>query len=233
MARLPRVCPVGIPQHVIQRGNNRQVCFASEQDFVAYAAWLKEYSKKHKVDIHAWVLMTNHVHLLCTPRANNAISLMMQSLGRQYVRYFNFSYKRTGALWEGRFKSCLVQEENYLLHLYRYIELNPVRAGMVKQPSDYSWSSYQINALGKESNLCTAHPLYIALASESKERRENYRELFKYQVEGKLLEDIRTATNRGMVLGNERFTVEVESLTGRRMTAKKMGRPVGWRKKSK
>ena len=233
MARLARVCPVGIPQHVIQRGNNRQVCFANEQDFAAYAAWLNDYSKKHKVDIHAWVLMTNHVHLLCTPRANNAVSLMMQSLGRQYVRYFNFSYKRTGTLWEGRFKSCLVQEENYLLQLYRYIELNPVRAGMVKHPSDYSWSSYPINALGKESNLCTAHPLYLALASESKERQAIYRELFKYQVEEQLLEDIRFATNKGMVLGNERFTAEIESLTGRRMTAKKMGRPVGWRKKSK
>ncbi|OQK18776.1 transposase [Methyloprofundus sedimenti] len=186
--------------------------------------------KRYPFTIDVWVLMTNHVHLLCTPRAHNAVSLMMQSLGRQYIRYFNFSYKRTGSLWEGRFKSCLVQEENYLLHLYRYIELNPVRAGMVKQPSDYSWSSYQINALGKESNLCTAHPLYLALASEPEKRRANYRDLFKYPVEGQLLEDIRIAANKGMVLGNERFTAEIESLTGRRMTAKKMGRPVGWRK---
>ena len=230
MARLSRVCPVGIPQHVIQRGNNRQVCFASEQDFAAYAAWLKDYSKKYEVDIHAWVLMTNHVHLLCTPRAHNAVSLMMQSLGRQYVRYFNVNYKRTGTLWGGRFKSCLVQEENYLLHLYRYIELNPVRAGMVSHPSDYSWSSYQINALGKESALCTAHPLYLALANEPEKRQTNYRELFKYQIDRQLLEDIRIATNQGMVLGNERFTTEIESLTGRRMAAKKMGRPIGWRK---
>ena len=163
MARLLRVCPVSIPQHVIQRGNNRQVCFASEQDFTAYAGWLKDYSKKYQVDIHAWVLMTNHVHLLCTPRIPNAVSLMMQSLGRHYVRYFNFSYKRTGTLWEGRFKSCLVQEESYLIQLYRYIELNPVRAGMVEQPSDYVWSSYPTNALGKASEICTPHPLYLAL----------------------------------------------------------------------
>ena len=232
MARLPRVCPVGVPQHVIQRGNNRQVCFASEQDFAAYAGWLKEYSKKYQVEIHAWVLMTNHVHLLCTPRAENAVSLMMQSLGRSYVQYFNFSYKRTGTLWEGRFKSCLVQEENYLLQLYRYIELNPVRAGMVEQPSDYIWSSYQINALGKISELCTPHLLYLALGSGAIERQLNYRELFKYHVEGKLLEEIRSAANKGMALGNERFEAEIESLTGRRMTAKKMGRTVGWRKKS-
>jgi len=232
MARLSRVCPIGIPQHVIQRGNNRQVCFASEQDFATYTHWLKNYSKKYQVEIHAWVLMTNHVHLLCTPKANNALSLMMQSLGRQYVRYFNFSYKRTGTLWEGRFKSCLVQEENYLLQLYRYIELNPVRAGMVKEPSDYNWSSYQINALGKKSNLCTLHSLYLALANNKKIRQENYRELFKYQLEDELLEDIRLASNQGMALGNERFKAEIESLTGRRMTAKKRGRPVGWRKKN-
>jgi len=208
---------------VIQRGNNRQVCFGGEQDFAAYAGWLKDYSKKYQVDIHAWVLMTNHVHLLCTPRVENAVSQMMQSLGRRYVRYFNFSYKRTGTLWEGRFKSCLVQEEGYLLQLYRYIELNPVRAGMVEQPSDYAWSSYPINALGKISELCTPHPLYLALGSEPIERQSRYRELFKHHIEGKLLEDIRLAANKGMAFGNGRFEAEIESLTGRRMTAKKMG----------
>jgi putative transposase len=232
MARLPRACPVDIPQHVIQRGNNRQVCFASEQDFVAYAHWLLEYSVKYNVEIHAWVMMTNHVHLLCTPRTANAVSEMMQAVGRNYVRYFNFSYKRSGTLWEGRFKSCLVQEEGYLLQLYRYIELNPVRAGMVEQPSDYVWSSYQINALGKESALCTPHPLYLALGGDPASRQAGYRDLFKYHVENQLLADIRLATNKGMALGNGRFEVEVASLTGRRMTANKVGRPVGWRKKS-
>jgi len=215
---------------VIQRGNNRQVCFADEQDFTAYAGWLKGYSKKYQVDIHAWVLMTNHVHLLCTPRGQNAVSHMMQSLGRHYVRYFNFSYKRTGTLWEGRFKSCLVQEETYLIQLYRYIELNPVRAGMVEQPSDYVWSSYPINALGKVSELCTPHAVYLALGKDANERQASYRELFKHHVDGKLLEDIRLVVNKGMALGSERFKTEIESLSGRRMTAKKMGRPVGWRK---
>ncbi len=230
MARLSRVCPIRMPQHVIQRGNNRQVCFADEQDLEAYAGWLKGYSKKYQVDIHAWVLMTNHVHLLCTPRGQNAVSHMMQSLGRHYVRYFNFSYKRTGTLWEGRFKSCLVQEETYLIQLYRYIELNPVRAGMVEQPSDYVWSSYPINALGKVSELCTPHAVYLALGKDANERQASYRELFKHHVDGKLLEDIRLAVNKCMALGSERFKTEIESLSGRRMTAKKMGRPVGWRK---
>ena len=230
MARLSRVGPIGIPQHVIQRGNNRQVCFAGEHDFAAYASWLKDGSKKYKVDIHAWVLMSNHVHLLCTPRAPNPVSQMMQSLGRRYVRYFNFSYKRTGTLWEGRFKSCLAQEEIYLLQLYRYIELNPVRAGMVEQPSVYTWSSYAVNALGKTSELCTPHPLYLALGNEAKERQANYRELFKHPVDGKLLEEIRQTANKGMALGNDRFKVEVERLTGQRVTPQKMGRPVGCRK---
>ncbi|MDD2724870.1 MAG: transposase [Methylovulum sp.] len=230
MARLARACPIGIPQHVIQRGNNRQVCFANEQDFAAYAGWLEGHSKKYQVDIHAWVLMTNHVHLLCTPRGQNAVSHMMQSLGRHYVRYFNFSHKRTGTLWEGRFKSCLVQEETYLMQLYRYIELNPVRAGMVGQPSDYAWSSYPVNALGKASGLCTPHAVYLALGQDANGRQAGYRELSRHHVDGALLEDIRLAVNKGMALGSERFKAEIENLSGRRMAAKKMGRPVGWRK---
>ncbi len=233
MARLNRVCPAGIPQHIIQRGNNRQVCFADEQDFVAYAGWLKEYAEKYQVDIHAWVFMTNHVHLLCTPGIEHGISQMMQAVGRQYVRHFNKTYRRSGTLWEGRFKSCLVQAENYLLHLHRYIELNPVRAGMVKQPSDYFWSSYSTNAFGKPSALCQHHSLYMRLANSREDRLENYRELFRHHVEGKLLEEIRSATNKGMALGNERFKEEIKHLTGRRMQAKKAGRPTGWRKKVK
>ncbi len=132
MARLPRIAPIGIPVHLIQRGNNRQACFASDEDFAVYAGLLKDYSKEFAVDIHAWVLMTNHVHLLCTPREASGISMLMQSVGRRYVRYFNFQYRRSGTLWEGRYKSCLVQEESYLLELYRYIELNPVRGEWLK-----------------------------------------------------------------------------------------------------
>jgi putative transposase len=232
MARLPRVGPIGVPQHVIQRGNNRQVCFGSEQDMVAYVGWLKAYSKKYEVDIHAWVLMTNHVHLLCTPRANNAISQMMQSLGRSYVRHFNFIYKRTGSLWEGRYKSCLIQQEDYLLHVSRYIELNPVRAGMVDEPADYFWSSYQINALGKNSDLWTPHPLYVALDKDASQRQGAYRALFAHHIDGKLLEEIRSASNKGMAIGSDRFKDEIEELTGRRMKVAKVGRRTGWRKNS-
>lgn len=229
MARLLRVCPIGVPQHIIQRGNNHQACFACEQDFAAYANWLKDYAIKFEVDVHAWVLMTNHVHFLCTPQAENAISNMMQGLGRQYVRYFNHTYKRTGTLWEGRYKSCLVQQEGYLLQLYRYIELNPVRANMVEEPSQYSWSSYQINGLGKKSALCTPHPLYLALGKNELEVQVAYRSLFAHPIEGKLLADIRKNSNNGMAIGSIRFKQEIEALTGRRMQPKKKGRPVGWK----
>ena len=231
MARLPRIELEGVPQHVIQRGNNRQVCFASEENFSAYANWLKEYADKFEVDVHAWVLMTNHVHLLCTPNQPKGISQMMQGLGRQFVRYFNHIHKRSGTLWEGRFKSCLVQEESYLLQLYRYIELNPVRAGMVEDPANYSWSSYQINALGKDLHLCTPHEHYLGLGSTTEKRQAEYRALFKYHVEGELLTDIRKSVNKGLALGNERFKAEIEQLTGRAMREGKRGRPVGWRKK--
>ncbi|WP_432743356.1 transposase [Methylobacter sp. G7] len=124
MARLPRISPVGVPVHLIQRGNNRQSCFGAPEDYSAYVGWLKEYSKQYAVDIHAWVLMTNHVHLLSTPQQEGAMSQMMQSLGRRYVQYFNYQYRRSGTLWEGRYKSCLVQSEQYLIELYRYIELS-------------------------------------------------------------------------------------------------------------
>lgn len=230
MPRLPRITPAKIPVHIIQRGNNRQVCFGSEEDNAVYADWLKEYSKKYDVDIHAWVFMTNHIHLLCTPHHENAVSKMMQSLGRSYVQYFNREYRRSGTLWEGRFRSCLVQENEYLLELYRYIELNPVRAGVVNSPAEYSWSSYQINGVGKKSELCTPHANYLSLGSTTDERLQNYRELFTDDVEEDMLQEIRENIQKGMVLGNDRFKEEIEILTDRRCVAQKRGRPVGWRK---
>jgi len=157
MARLPRVCLPDIPQHIIQRGNNRQVCFGSDEDFAAYAHWLEEYAKKFQVAIHAWVFMTNHVHLLLISTDDGA-SLLMQALGRRYVRYFNYSYRRSGTLWEGRFKSCVVDADNYLLLCQRYIELNPVRAGMVESPGAYRWSSYRANGLGQAGGVLDSAP---------------------------------------------------------------------------
>lgn len=230
MARLQRITPVGVPVHIIQRGNNRQACFVSDEDHGAYAGWLKDYSKKYQVDIHAWVMMTNHVHLLCTPRREGGISQLMQSLGRRYVQYFNFEYRRSGTLWEGRFKSCLIQAERYLLEVYRYIELNPVRTEMVADPGDYRWSSYQINALGKVSELCTPHEEYLSLGTDLSTRQNNYRNLFSRHIDGKLVEEIRDNTHKGMAVGNDRFKDEIEVLAGRRVKSKKRGRPGGRRK---
>jgi putative transposase len=153
---------------------------------------------------------------------------MMQALGRRYVRYFNYSYNRSGTLWEGRYKSCLIQSERYLLEVYRYIELNPIRAGMVSTPDDYQWSSYPVNALGKFSKLCTPHQEYLRLGSEPEDRCDAYKALFRTVLHDHILEKIRNETNKGMVVGNNRFRNEIEALTGRRVREKKRGRPVGW-----
>lgn len=155
MARLPRLNMPGVPQHVIQKGNNRKACFFDEQDYKVYLLKLKEYSQKLEVSVHSFVLMTNHVHLLMTPTEGNGVSRLMQSLGRYYVRYINKKYERTGTLWEGRYKSTLIDTEKYLLFVSQYIELNPVRANMVKQPAEYPWSSFRRNALGIPIELVT------------------------------------------------------------------------------
>ncbi|MBV2130581.1 transposase [Arsukibacterium indicum] len=227
MARLPRVHLAGVPEHIIQRGNNRQVCFASDDDFAAYASWLQEFAEKFQVQLHAWVFMTNHVHLLCTASDSSGISLMMQSLGRQYVRYFNRRYNRSGTLWEGRFKSCLVQSERYVMAVYRYIELNPVRAGMVSSPAAYHWSSYATNALGRPSALCQPHGCYLTMADTAAARQQQYRGLFTNESDDTMLQQIRSATNSGMALGNDHFKKQVAELTGRRQQLAKRGRPKG------
>ncbi len=203
MARLKLISPLGIPQHIIQRGNNRQVCFACDQDMAFYARLLHQYSTKFSVSLHAWVFMTNHVHLLASPHATDAVSNMMQAIGRRYVRYFNREYRRSGTLWEGRFKSSLVQTETYLLQCQRYIELNPVRAGMVSDPAEYTWSSYQRHALGKRVQMSTPHIEYLSLGKTDSIRQDAYRKLFQAHVDDEMIKDIRSAVNKGMALGSE------------------------------
>ncbi len=222
MARGNRVCPAGVAQHLIQRGNNGQPCFGGREDFGAYAHWLREAAERHRVAIHAWVFMTNHVHLLATPFTDEGVSRMMQHLGRRYVRYFNHVHGRTGTLWEGRFKACVVQDSAYLMRCYRYIELNPVRARMVSDPADYRWSSYRVNALGIQSVLCTPHEIYRGLG-QGAERLTAYRALFAAQVDDEPIAEIREATRRGHALGDERFVREMEARTGTRLRAGKPG----------
>ena len=169
--------------------------------------------------------MTNHVHLLLTPQRPDSASLLMKHLGQRYVQYVNRSYKRSGTLWEGRFRSCLTQTEDYVLACYRYIELNSVRAGMVNRPQDYRWSSYHVNALGKASNLVVPHDEYRRLAPDEKERLEAYRALFKAHLDDDVVGQIRSATNGNYALDSERFQREIEMALGRRARRGKAGRP--------
>jgi len=194
MPRLPRLNLVGIPQHIIQRGNNKQVCFYVEKDYTVYLDKLNEYGKKYNVSIHSYILMTNHVHLLLTPEEEgNGVSRLMQSLGRYYVRYINQTHGRTGTLWQGRFKSTLVDSEKYFLTVSRYIELNPVRANMVGHPAEYPWSSYQKNAIGKSIELLTPHDCYQSLGQADEERQKVYRGLFDELIPEHTLQEIRDA----------------------------------------
>ena len=223
MPRISRQCPIGLPVHVIQRGNNRQACFAANSDLKAYAYWLREGAKKFGVDIHAWVFMTNHVHLLLTPTAEMAVSQLMQYVGRFYVRFFNFQYQRTGTLYEGRFKSSIVQTREYLLACQRYIELNPVRAGMVTDPADYAWSSYRAHALGCAVKMWTPHTEYLALGCNQKSRSRAYRALFRTALAQERISEIRHAANIGLALGTDKYKKEVEQLTGQCQQLRKRG----------
>lgn len=216
MARLPRYVLPGHPQHVIQRGNNRSIIFASDEDIHCYRNCLFDACLKHEVLIHAYVFMTNHVHLLMTPQTENGISKVMQSVGRKYVQYFNYLYRRTGTLWEGRYKSTLIDTDAYLLTCYRYIELNPVRANMVRLPEEYAWSSYRCNALGREDKLVTPHELYLGLGTSKKERHLAYQALFQNHIDDQTLDEIRNATNKAWVLGGEQFQAEIEIMLDRR-----------------
>ncbi len=214
MARPRRYLLPDIPVHLIQRGNNKHPCFFSDRDYVIYLDKLREYSSFHRVAIHSFVLMTNHVHILCTPKHADSISLMMQSLGRYFVRYINSTYQRTGSLWEGRFRASMVLSEQYLLTVHRYIEQNPVRAAMVAHPSEYRWSSYQHNALGKNIKLITPHPIYLALGPTLSKRQSAYRALFDLQLSSCALKAIRQATNKTWVLGDDKFKQKIEAQLG-------------------
>ena len=224
MPRLPRYSPIGIPQHIIQRGNNRQPCFAAKSDYAFYLRCVDDAARAHCVDIHAWVLMTNHVHLLASSRQENGISNLMQSIGRRYVLYFNKRHNRSGTLWEGRFRSCLIDSEHYLLRCYRYIEMNPVRAGMVSGPEQYPWSSYKCNALGKPSRLVVPHEQYLLLGRSPQQRAVAYQQICHDQHDPDPLEEIRQAINSGMALGSDHFKGELELLLNRRVRPGRRGR---------
>jgi putative transposase len=225
MPRKPRLDIPGIAQHVIQRGNDRRPCFFRDSDYLRYLQALCELSVREQCVVHAYVLMTNHVHLLITPGTTGRLSRLMQSLGRRYVRYVNDRYHRTGTLWEGRYKASLVDSESYLLCCYRYIELNAVRARMVAAPGDYRWSSYRANAFGARDPVVRAHPTYLALGENAVMRHAAYRTLVEAATTEQDLLAIRSHLHRQHPLGTDRFRAAIEAQAGRRTGPAKIGRP--------
>ena len=222
MPRQPRLDVAYIPQHVVQRGNDRQPCFFNDIDRVRYLQELREIALRERCSVHAYVLMTNHVHLLITPTATGQISRLMQSLGRRYVRYINDRYHRTGTLWEGRYKSSMVDRETYLLHCYRYIELNPVRARMTTDPLHYPWSSHSCNAFDP---LIHPHDSYLALGATPEQRCAAYRTLAMEALSQDEIDAIRTHLQRQHALGPDRFRLAIEAHLSRRAGPAKIGRP--------
>lgn len=211
--------------HVIQRGNNRQACFFQLSDYQRYLGYLHEFAAASGCTVHAFVLMTNHVHLLLTPATRDATAILMKRLGQNYVQYVNRRYARSGTLWEGRYKSCLVGEERYVLGCYRYIELNPVRAGMVSHPAEYPWSSYRANGQDEAALLLTPHRSYLDLGNDRESRKAAYRDLFESQLEAGMVDQIRQATAGNFVLGTRRFEDRIGQLLGRRVVRSRPGRP--------
>ena len=226
MPRPARLNLPGIPQHITQRGNNRQACFFANADYDLYLALLAEACRKHQCAVHAYVLMTNHVHLLITPQTAEGVSLVMRDLGRDYVRQVNKAYRRSGTMWEGRFKSSLVDKEAYCLACYRYIELNPVRANMVPQPAGYGWSSFSANALGAQNDLITPHESWLALGNNDSSRRRAYLSLFEQALEQDQIENIRSGVRKGLPTGHDRFKRQIEEALSIKLGTGRRGRPV-------
>lgn len=225
MARAPRIEAPGFPLHIVQRGNNRSACFFCDLDRRLYLKCLARAASLRRCDVHAYVLMSNHVHLLVTPRAQGATSRMLQDVGRRYVQIINKVHGRTGTLWEGRYKSSLVDTEGYLFTCHRYIELNPVRAGMVRSAEEYPWSSHRFYAQGRADSLITPHNLFLALGKDTMERVGAYRQIFEKSISAADLDRVRFAANKGCALGSEAFMSEMETRFGRGVRPPARGRP--------
>lgn len=225
MARPPRLELPGAPHHVIQRGNNRAACFFGDADRRFYLKCLAKAAAERECEVHAYVLMTNHVHLLLTPSKPGAISTMMQDLGRRYVRVINTIHRRTGTLWEARFRSSLIDSENYFLTCQRYIELNPLRAGLVSDPASYPWSSHLHYALVRPNRLITEHPVYLSLGPSARARSAAYLDLHASALDDRVIARIRKAINTDSALGLEPFLNEAEAKLGRSVRLPVRGRP--------
>ena len=213
----------GIPLHLIQKGINRLSLFYTDDDFNSYLYFLKVASKQESVAIHSYVLMSNHIHLLVTPACKGGVTRMMSRLTRDYTDYFNFKYYRSGDLFNSRMQSCLIDAENYLLSSQRYIELNPVHAGLVKHPLQYNWSSYGVNAHGDKSEVISPHDVYSALGKSNPDRHRSYRALFKDQLTPTLVKEISEHIQGEYCLGSDDFKKKIEMMLGRQVVR---GNPV-------
>jgi len=213
-----------MPYHIVQRGNNREACFIEPENYQYYLELWQQLSVRYGVNVHAYCLMTNHIHFLVTPKHSDSISNTMKVAGSRYAQYVNKKYSRTGTMWEGRHRSSLVQSDRYLLGCHRYIEMNPVRAQMVKRPEEYRWSSYGVNAWG-DSSWLTPHDEYLQLGVDTDERLHAYRELFRYQLSEQDLNLIRKAAHYSQPIGDDRFRQQIEDKYGVRLGSMKRGRP--------
>ena len=224
MPRKPRLYMPDQPQHVVVRGHNRGSILIRQEDFRFLYTCVRDAANRYGLPVHAWVFMRNHLHLLATPSAADVLPKVMQSIGRRYAQYFNRTYRRSGALWEGRYKASLVDTDRYLLACYRYIELNPLRAGIVREPEEYPYSSYHANALGKPDSLVTPHPVYLALGMQGSESQsdsdpnlipnllDNYRALIDQVLTRKVVAEIRRGTQKGTGIGQAEFLAKVAKL---------------------
>ncbi|MDP2255477.1 MAG: transposase [Polaromonas sp.] len=226
MARLPRLTLPGYPHHVIQRGNNRQAIFLSSADHLVLLGLLEENAQKFGVALHAYVLMSNHFHLLVTPTSDEGLPQMMQAVGRRYVRYFNDSQGRSGTLWEGRYRSTVIETDRYLLACMAYIDLNPVRAGMVKEARDYPWSSHGHYVGLRTDKLLTPHPLFWELGNTPFAREAAYAELVRAGITLAQQDALTRSSLSGWALGGDDFVADLQKRTDRRVNKAQPGRPI-------
>jgi putative transposase len=215
----------GAPVHAVQRGHNKAAVFFDDFDYLEYLRCLKQAADACGCAIHAYVLMINHVHLLMTPQQPTSIARLFQSLGRHYVRYINETYDRHGSLWEGRYKSAIVQSQTYQLTCQRYIEMNPVRAGMADHPARYRWSSYGANALGVSNPILSKHAEYLSLGRSPEARQSAYRGLFDTPLDEDEIGLLRAALQTGTPLGSDKFRSQIEAVSGRKVGFLGRGRP--------
>jgi putative transposase len=225
MARKPRLCLVGMPHHIVQRGNNKDPIFFSDGDYLLFLDILREAKRKHPCLIYGYCLMPNHFHFLVAPLADENLSLFMKLLGGKYVRNINKAYGRTGSLWESRFKCALVDNDAYFLTCLRYIEMNPVRAGIVSTPDEYRWSSFRFRGHGEDYNILDSDLRYEGLGTCPRDRQEEYRRFFQDPNEDAVCTWMRETTHKGGIIGSNEFINKIQQVIGKDVITRPQGRP--------